>query len=416
MLPAQEKILFVDDDTHLLEAVERLLRKRFHIDTRGGPVAGLAAVQREGPYAVVVSDMRMPGMDGVQFLAQVKAHSPDTVRMMLTGHPDMETTIQAVNQGYVFRFLTKPVSPAALTAALEAGLEQYRLVRDRHKLLETQLRHAQKMEVVGQCAAGLAHDMRNILGIIQLCAHRALDRQADPQELTEALQRIAEAATHATNLTQQLVSFSRRQGRCRFEPVSLGKLIEDLSGLLRPVLTRRVSLECQVAPDLPPAWADPMLLSQVVMNLVLNARDAMPQGGRVTIQAELRIITAHTLAGHPARRLGRFLCLSVTDTGCGMDTVVRSRLFEPFFTTKADTGGTGLGLTVVASIVQQHHGWVEVHSAPGQGTTFEVYLPMADSAQAGLADSASAPAAAGAGPPIIPPPDTNQPLSTQQAA
>jgi signal transduction histidine kinase len=129
------------------------------------------------------------------------------------------------------------------------------------------------------------------------------------------------------------------------------------------------------------------------MNLALNARDAMPQGGRLTITADLRTISVHTVSEHPDRRLGRFVCLSVSDTGCGMDTVVRSRLFEPFFTTKADTGGTGLGLAVVASIVQQHHGWIEVQSSPGQGTTFEVYLPVADASASADSVQISEPAA-----------------------
>ncbi|NWG76452.1 MAG: response regulator, partial [Rubrivivax sp.] len=344
---------------------------------RPGPDAGLAALERDGPFAVVVSDMRMPGMDGVQFLARVKARSPDTVRLMLTAFPDMETAIEAVNQGNIFRFLTKPVSPPTLTAALEAALDQFRLVRARHALLEAQLRHAQKMELVGQCAAGLAHDMRNLLSIIQICAHRALEPRSSPEALAQSLQQIHDAAAHATNLTQQLLRFSRRQNRARFEPVDLKKLLEELSNLLRPVLTRRISLECQTAPELEPAWGDAVLLGQVVMNLVLNARDAMPQGGRIRLQAEPRTVTAHTVSQHPGRRLGRFLCLTVSDTGCGMDTVVRNRLFEPFFTTKAEGGGTGLGLAVVADIIKEHQGWTEVHSAPGRGTTFEVYLPRA---------------------------------------
>ena len=360
----QEKILFVDDDANLLDACERVLRRRFHIETRIGPEAGMAAVERDGPYAVVVSDMRMPNMDGVQFLAQVKAKLPDSVRMMLTAFPDMETAIEAVNQGNVFRFLTKPVTPQILTAALEAALAQDRLVKDRHGLLEMQLRHAQKMELVGQCAAGLAHDMRNILSIIQICAHRALEQQASPAELTQSLQRIHEAAAHATNLTQQLVTFCNcRQPRSHFEPVDLKKLLEDLSALLRPVLTRRIALQCKPSPGLEPVWGDATMLGQVVMNLAINARDAMPNGGQLTIQAESRVITVHTVSQHPGARLGRFLRLSVTDTGCGMDTVVRTRVFEPFFTTKEVGKGTGLGLSVVADIVQQHHGWTEVHIA-----------------------------------------------------
>ena len=275
----------------------------------------------------------MPNMDGVQFLAQVKAKLPDSVRMMLTAFPDMETAIEAVNQGNVFRFLTKPVTPQILTAALGGGLGAGPgWSRTGTGCWRCNWDHTQKMELVGQCTAGLAHDMRNILSIIQICAHRALEQQASPAELSQSLQRIHEAAAHATNLTQQLVTFgSRRQPRSHFEPVDLKKLLEDLSALLRPVLTRRIALQCKPSPGLEPVWGDATMLGQVVMNLAINARDAMPNGGQLTIQAESRVITVHTVSQHPGARLGRFLCLSVTETAvqeltpsCGRGCLSRS--------------------------------------------------------------------------------------------
>jgi signal transduction histidine kinase len=372
-----ERILFVDDDPNLLEACERVLRKRFQIDARVGPAAGLAAIEREGPYAVVVSDMRMPEMDGVQFLAQVKARVPDTVRMMLTAFPDMQTAVEAVNQGHIFRFLTKPCTSEHLTTALEAGLEQHRLVKSRREMLELQLRHAQKMELVGQCAAGVAHDLNNILGIIQACAWRASKPETDPAALAQFLEHIQEAAQNATQLTRQLVSFSRRQERVQFGPVDVSRLLQELTPLLRHLLPKGITVRCEAPAGLERVHGDAHMLGQVVMNLALNARDAMPKGGELRVQAELRVVTAHHPTRHPDLRLGRFVCLSVRDTGSGMDTVIRRRIFEPFFTTKAEGQGTGLGLAVVTDVVKQHHGWVEVSSQAGQGATFDVYLPVA---------------------------------------
>jgi signal transduction histidine kinase len=375
-IPATEKVLLVDDDQNLLDGCARHLRKRFDLHTSAEPRRGLELLDRAGPFAVVVSDMRMPGMDGVQFLAAVKAHSPESIRMMLTGHPDLQTAMDAVNQGNIFRFLTKPCAPENLAAALDAGLEQFRLVRTRQELMEMKLRHAQKLELVGQCAAGAAHDLRNILAVIQLSADIALELERDGARLDEHLRQISDAAANAANLTQQLVAFSRRQEHVKFDAVDVCRQLTDLSQLLRHILPKRIAIRCDCPPDLPPARADVGMLNQVLMNLALNARDAMPGPGTLKLHADAAELAPGALPRHPDARAGRFVTVSVADTGCGMDATVRQRIFEPFFTTKPEGQGTGLGLAVVAEIVRQHRGWIEVTSQVGQGSTFKVVLPV----------------------------------------
>jgi signal transduction histidine kinase len=379
-----EKILLVDDDPYLLEASERLLKRRFSIELGRGPQEGLAAIDERGPFAVVVSDMRMPGMDGVTFLSQVKTKLPDSIRIMLTAYPELRTAMDAVNQGNIYRFLTKPCSSEDLALVLEAGLEQYRLLRVRQEVLETKLRHAQNMEVVGQCAAGAAHDLRNILTIIQMRADVALQREPAHSKLADSLRQIHSAALHAANLTQQLTSMSRRPEKSRFEEVDVQRLLAELCEMFGHVLPRSILVKLDCPAGLDPVHGDAGMLRQVIVNLVLNARDAMPDGGELVIRAEVRHLDA-PVGGRP-RRLprGRFVCLSVSDTGCGMDATTQKRIFEPFFTTKDEEKGTGLGLSVVADIVQQHHGRIEVISQPGQGSTFEVLLPARPPAPADL--------------------------------
>lgn len=372
----REKVLLVDDDPNLLEASERLLRRRFDIEIGRGPAAGLEAIDQRGPYAVVVSDMRMPEMDGVEFLSRVKEKLPDSIRIMLTGHPELRTAVDAVNHGNIFRFLTKPCSSEDLALVLDAGLEQYRLLKVRQEVLETKLRHAQNMEVVGQCAAGAAHDLRNILTIIQMRADVALQREPAQSALTDSLRQIHTAALHAANLTQQLTTLSRRPDSGSPTAVDFQRLLAELCEMFGHVLPRSILVKLDCPAGLNPVRGDAGMLRQVVVNLVLNARDAMPKGGELTLRADLQYIEPAAASAHRKARRGCFVCLSVTDTGGGMDSATRRRIFEPFFTTKEEGKGTGLGLSVVADIVERHRGWIELDSEPGKGSTFRVFLPV----------------------------------------
>jgi two-component system, cell cycle sensor histidine kinase and response regulator CckA len=240
--------------------------------------------------------------------------------------------------------------------------------------LETQLRQSQKMEAIGQLAAGVAHDFNNLLTIIQGHASLHLDRTQVSEEINASLHQINGAAERAADLTRKLLTFSRRS-MVRPKVLDLKETINTLTRMLRRLLGERISLRTDFAPDLPHIMADATSIEQVLMNLTLNSRDAMPDGGTITIRAEPVVITESAAARHPEAHPGRFVSLSVIDTGTGMDEATRSRIFEPFFTTKGVNKGTGMGLATVYGIVKQHEGWIEVKTQLGKGSTFLVFIP-----------------------------------------
>ncbi len=239
--------------------------------------------------------------------------------------------------------------------------------------LESQLRQSQKMEAVGHLAAGIAHDFNNLLTIIQGHASLQLSSSGAGKNIESSLHQINGAAERAADLTRKLLTFSRR-GMVRLKIINLNAAIQSFSKMLHRLLGEKTKLTTQLPGGLPNVFADTTSIEQVVMNLTLNARDAMPDGGTITLTTTQRTLTAEA-ATHPDAREGDFLCLSITDTGTGMDEITRSRIFEPFFTTKGLNKGTGMGLATVYGIVKQHNGWIELDTAPGKGTTFRVMLP-----------------------------------------
>lgn len=239
--------------------------------------------------------------------------------------------------------------------------------------LEGQLRQSQKMESVGQLAAGVAHDFNNILTVIQGFTGLLLTETFDIRKL-EALHQIHDAAERAANLTRQLLTFSRKQV-LQPRQTDLNALINNVTRMLRRILGEQMTLQCELRESLPSVYADGGMIEQVLINLAINARDAMPKGGFLTIQTQLTEIgDTHSRKHHDARQ-GEFVQLRVSDTGKGMDPVTLSRIFEPFFTTKEIGKGTGLGLATVYGIIKQHDGWIEVHSQVEEGTRFDIYLP-----------------------------------------
>jgi len=241
--------------------------------------------------------------------------------------------------------------------------------------LEAQFRHAQKLESVGQLAAGVAHDFNNILTVIQGYSDNLLARHDGDAGLTNPLKQISGAARRAATLTRQLLMFSRKQV-LQPKTLDLNAVLRNLSNMLGRLLGEDVALETKLAAELPLLQADTGMLEQVIMNLAVNSRDAMPKGGQLRIQTSAMEIDAAYVKQHPESHVGRVVCLSVADTGHGMDKNTLGRIFEPFFSTKEVGKGTGLGLATVYGIVKQHQGWIEVKSEVGVGTTFHIYLPV----------------------------------------
>ncbi|MEJ2145249.1 MAG: PAS domain S-box protein [Acidobacteriota bacterium] len=239
--------------------------------------------------------------------------------------------------------------------------------------LEAQLRQAQKMESVGRLAAGVAHDFNNILTVIQGHSELLL---ADPRldsEYSEALRQVAEAAERGAEFTRQLLTFSRKQVLQR-RPLDIGDVIHGMTPLLKRLVGESVELRMDFAP-VRPVEADPGMIEQLLMNLAVNARDALESGGTITISLGSVKISPAEAARRSEASVGTFTCLRVSDNGVGMDSEVLEHIFDPFFTTKEVGKGTGLGLSMVYAIVKQHAGWVDVTSRPGGGTTFAVFLP-----------------------------------------
>jgi PAS domain S-box-containing protein len=340
------------------------------------------------------------------------------------------TAAQAVGQFAHALLFEKPSSPLreALRAVVEQGewageLEQvdsrgrpvvvacrWTLIRDRagqprgklvlntditeKKKLEMQLLHAQRMESVGRLAGGVAHDFNNLLTIITGYSEMLLLRREHDDPAAEALREILRAGERAAALTRQLLAFSRRQ-ILQPQVLDLNLLVRESEKMLRRLIGEDIDLASALAADLGPVRADPGQFEQILLNLVVNARDAMPTGGQLTLETQNVDLDGSYAERHPGVSPGPYVLLAVTDTGCGMNEAVRARVFEPFFTTKAEVG-TGLGLATVFGIVQQSGGHIEVYSEPGRGSTFKVYLPRLPATAAAAAPTgAAAPVPAG---------------------
>ena len=243
--------------------------------------------------------------------------------------------------------------------------------------LEAQLRQSQKMESVGQLAAGVAHDFNNMLTIIQGHSSALLAKSSLPSEMVDPVQAVYFAAERAAGLTRQLLMFSRKNV---MQPVQLDlrEVVGTLTKMLQRLIGENITLRFQPPDELPFVQGDAGMIEQVLMNLSVNARDAMPRGGTLTISIAAEAVAATHAEMHPEARIGRFVRLRVSDTGTGMDAATLGRIFEPFFTTKEVGKGTGLGLATVYGIVKQHDGWVEVNSELGKGTTFDVFFPAGE--------------------------------------
>ncbi len=255
------------------------------------------------------------------------------------------------------------------------------------KKLEQQLRQSQKMEAVGQLAGGVAHDFNNLLTIVLGYSSCALEQLTPQDRWHEEFSTIEATAERGAALTRQLLAFSRKQV---MEPkhIDLGATVKDMQQMLRRMIGEHITLHLQTAPDLCPVYADPNMIGQVIVNLAVNARDAMPSGGTLTIQTSNVLLDASSVLGSSGLEPGPHVLMSVADTGCGMDQEVQAHLFEPFFTTKEKGKGTGLGLSTVHGIVKQSGGAIVVYSEVGLGTTFKIYLPAAPCPSQALPTSA----------------------------
>jgi len=259
-------------------------------------------------------------------------------------------------------------------------LSNYRLFNHMEQEIEkhaAQLFHSQKIEAVGQLAGGVAHDFNNIITAISGYAHLVFMKMSENDPLKRYIEQIIASSDRAANLTQSLLAFSRKQV-IHPEPINLNKLIKGLETLLVPLIGEDINLKTDVPEQELFIMAGSGQFEQIIMNLATNARDAMPAGGELTITARLEDIDDHFIESNGFGRPGKYVHISVSDTGSGMDESIRNKIFEPFFTTKEVGKGTGLGLSIAYGIISQQHGYIDVRSIIGKGTTFNIYYPTLD--------------------------------------
>lgn len=311
-------------------------------------------------------------------LSEENPSRPDPVHSTLQadGYHRFET-VQRRKDGS--KLLLEIIASAMEYRNREAILSINRDVTERHEL-EARLRQAQKMQAIGRLAGGVAHDFNNLLMVILGHAELMLEELRDDDALSGEVEEIRRAAERAATLTGQLLAFSRRQ-TLRPRVLDLNQVVEGLTKMLARVIGEDIELITVLDENLARVEADPSQLEQVVMNLAVNARDAMPKGGRLTIATTNIELDGGQAASRPTAEPGSYVRFTVTDDGIGMDETTRSQVFEPFFTTKEEGRGTGLGLSTVYGIVKQSGGSISIESALGEGTAFEVYLPVAGTAE-----------------------------------
>ncbi len=336
----ERKTVFVDNAEEVVQQFLPGLAKRF-----AGQLVRILKVPKFIVAPLIVEDKAM-GM----FAVQSDALTEDNVPAITAFAHQMAAAWRKAN----------------LMQDLESSLEELNRTQE-------QLVRVQKMEAVGRLAGGVAHDFNNLLTAITGYSELLLQNLADHDPLHQDVEQIRKAAQRAASLTRQLLAFSRRQA-LQPQVLDLNATVADMKKMLRRLIGEDIELVTVLEPERWTVKADPGQLEQVIMNLTVNARDAMPQGGRLTIKTENVTLDQDYCQLIPEARPGRFVCLSVEDTGAGMDKETIQHIFEPFFTTKGEEG-TGLGLAVVYGIVRQHEGWINVYSEPGRGSTFRVYLP-----------------------------------------
>jgi PAS domain S-box-containing protein len=271
-----------------------------------------------------------------------------------------------------------PLDGPPMFTAYVRDLSERKRAEERLRASEDQLRQAQKLEAIGTLAGGVAHDFNNLLTGI-LGHAQLLKTAATPERVRRAAEVIETAARRGAALTQQLLGFARK-GKNQDLPVDLNATIAEAIGLLSRTVDRNIRMDSRSATDRPVVMGDPSQLQQVVLNLAVNARDAMPEGGEMVFVTDASTFAADDFRKPPEIAPGRYVVLSISDTGCGIAEEIRPRIFEPFFTTKSQGKGTGMGLAMVYGIVKNHGGWVAVESTVGHGTTVRVHLPEAEAA------------------------------------
>jgi two-component system cell cycle sensor histidine kinase/response regulator CckA len=409
------RILIVEDEAIVSLDIQNRLQ-RLGYEVVGIADTGLEALElaRDEQPDIVLMDIHIYGdIDGIETSRLIRKEI-DVPVVFLTANSD-KNTIQRAQETGPFAYVIKPFKDTELNSTIEIALHRHKLEKEletrvqertaelarvndqlRREVaesqriskvnaeLEQQLRQSQRMESLGQLAGGIAHDFNNMLTIIKGYSELVLGSIDQSGPLYDDVNMVREAAERATALTGKLLTFGRRQP-LDVTTFEINTTIRSALDMLRPLLGETVRIETELHPDPLFIHTDASLFDQVIINLSVNARDAMPAGGQINISTAICSVQTEQINRFINLSPGAYALISIRDTGIGMSEEILNRIFEPFYTTKNTGKGTGLGLAMVYSIIQQSGGQIDVHSAPDKGTNFEVYLPLADDQEATIA-------------------------------
>lgn len=370
-------VLFVDDEEMALISLSELYDREFTIHTAKSGKEAIEVLRAHPEIAVIISDQRMPQMSGVEFLAQAKKMAPEAVRMLLTAYTEMEMVIKAINEGNIYRYISKPCNVSDLRFAILQGIEHYHLIKERDRLyaekIETLKRIARtnRLTAIGTLAAGMAHEINNpmvaIYTFLQMLPQKLKEPQLDKEYLEKFYSISIREAERIQTLIRKLLDFSKGgdQDALSLKEADINLILQEVVVLLKlEARKKETEIDLHSASDLPLAKIDSEKIRQVFLNLIINAIHAT-DAGRITL----------TSSFHRDDQGQGTIQISVGDTGIGISEENLEKLFNPFFTTK-ETQGTGLGLMICHHIIDQHRGMIDVQSKLGKGTTMTVQIPI----------------------------------------
>jgi two-component system cell cycle sensor histidine kinase/response regulator CckA len=367
------KVLHVEDSPEDSILVQHMLQddglecEIQRVQTR----AQLFEALEHSPCDLILSDCTLPQFSGLQALEIAHALKPQVPFIFVSGTIGEETAIKSLQDGatdYVLKHRLSRLVPAVRRALTESN------ERTMRRAMEKRLQQARRLESIGRLAGGLAHDFNNLLQVLK--AHIGLLplESREPDQVIRIAELLDKTTDRGSDMMKELLVFARKT-EAHLASIDIAAQINETASMLKVGLPSNINLVVQLAEDLPPVFADPGQMDRILTNLVVNARDAMPQGGDITISADVvqfDPMPPHAWQGDDSL----FLCLKVSDTGMGMDEATRLRAFEPFFSTKPIGQGTGLGLSVVFGLMQVHNGFIDIQSKPGEGTAISLFFPL----------------------------------------
>jgi signal transduction histidine kinase len=367
------RILHLEDSPEDCELIRQMLVKE-GLDCqlkRHDTYEGFVQALKARDYDLIFADCALPEFSGLEALELAREIAPDVPFIFVSGTMGEETAIDLLRSGatdYVLKQRLSRLVPAARRALAEAA------EKNKNREMEQRLRQAQRLEAVGTLAGGVAHDFNNILTIIKGHVSLLPDECDRPERVKEITATIDRAAQRGTDLVKQLLAFARKSDGS-FTSVNVNQQVKEIVAMLREAFPRNLAFGLELDPQLPEILADPGQLERVIINLATNARDAMPTGGKITLAT--RRVPGDQVPYVPSEEgKNPHICLSVADTGIGMDEETRQHIFEPFFTTKPKGQGTGLGMPVVYGLMQSHNGIVDIWSEKEKGTKVSLFFPV----------------------------------------